>query len=192
MTRRFLVILAVGLLCGLASSWIAYRSCCDRPLVTDAASGDVRAWFRAEFGLDEATIDAIQQSQERFRPECEIHCRDIRDARVALMTLPPDAPEFACTVLMSRRLYPEAPSRKLSALGQWLGLRRDGRAHRALSDALLTAHLLARIQADVCERFAAPLAGRPADHALLCRLQRAPKERLERAVAPPGLTPLTP
>lgn len=93
MTRRFLVILAVGLLCGLASSWIAYRSCCDRPLVTAAASGDVRAWFRAEFGLDEATIDAIQQSQERFRPECEIHCRDIRDARVALMTLPPDAPD---------------------------------------------------------------------------------------------------
>lgn len=114
------------------------------------------------------------------------------ESALAGRPLPPDAPEFACTVLLSRRLYPEAPSRKLSALGQWLGLRRDGRAHRALSDALLTAHLLARIQADVCERFAAPLAGRPADHALLCRLQRAPKERLERAVAAPGLTPLTP
>ena len=90
---------------------------------------------------------------------------------------------FACTVLLSRRVYPEAPSHRLSALGDWLGLRRDGRAHRALSDAELTAQLLIRLQHDVTERFAEPLGGAPACHAALCALQRAPKPQLARALS---------
>lgn len=89
---------------------------------------------------------------------------------------------FACTVLLSRRLYPEAPSHRLSALGDWLGLRRDGQAHRALSDAELTAQLLIRLQRDVTERFAEPLDGAEACHAALCVLQRAPKTQLTKAL----------
>jgi len=104
-------------------------------------------------------------------------------AEMAHADLPPDpAHAFACTVLLSRRLYPEAPSHKLSALAEWLGLQRDGRAHRAMSDADVTAQLLIRLQRDVTERFAAQLGPRSADHALLSVLQRAQRQQLPRCV----------
>jgi DNA polymerase-3 subunit epsilon len=104
-------------------------------------------------------------------------------AEMAHADLPPDpAHAFACTVLLSRRLYPEAPSHKLSALADWLGLQRDGRAHRAMSDADVTAQLLIRLQRDVTERFAAQLGPRSADHALLSVLQRAQRQQLPRCV----------
>lgn len=96
---------------------------------------------------------------------------------------PDPAHEFACTVLLSRRMYPEAPSHKLSALGDWCGLRRDGQAHRAMSDADVTAQLLIRLQRDITERFAPHLGPCSADHALLQALQKANKAHLERAVA---------
>ena len=56
---------------------------------------------------------------------------------------------FACTVLLSRRLYPEAPSHKLGALVDWHRLPRTGQAHRALADAEMAAALLLRIQQDL-------------------------------------------
>jgi DNA polymerase-3 subunit epsilon len=105
-------------------------------------------------------------------------------AECAHAGLAPDpAHQFACTVLLSRRLYPEAPSRSLGPLAAWLGLERDGRAHRAMSDADLTAQLLIRLQRDVEQRFAAELGERPVDHALLERLQRAQRQQLARCVA---------
>lgn len=105
-------------------------------------------------------------------------------AECAHAGLPPDpAHQFACTVLLSRRLYPDAPSRSLGPLADWLGLARDGRAHRAMSDADLTARLLIRLQRDVEQRFAAELGERPVDHALLERLQRAQRQQLARCVA---------
>lgn len=75
---------------------------------------------------------------------------------------------FACTVLLARRMYPQAPNHKLSTLAQHLGLAREGRAHRALSDALVTAAVLGRIQGDLTERHGLPDAG----HAVLCGLQQ--------------------
>lgn len=105
-------------------------------------------------------------------------------AEAALAGVAPDpAHEFACTVLLSRRIYPQAPSHKLGELAAWCGLERSGRAHRALSDAELTAALWLRLQADVAERFAPELAGRPVRHALLHHLQRVPKDKLGRGVA---------
>ena len=66
-----------------------------------------------------------------------------------------DAPQpFACTVLLSRRLYPQAPSHRLGALADYHRLPRTGQAHRALADAEMAAALLARIQADLRERYA--------------------------------------
>ncbi|MBQ0944706.1 3'-5' exonuclease [Ideonella sp. 4Y16] len=110
--------------------------------------------------------------------------RGFWQAEMARADVPPDpAHAFACTVLLSRRLYPEAPSRKLGALGDWLGLERDGRAHRAMSDADLTAQLLIRLQRDVERRFAAELGERAVDHALLERLQRAQRQQLARCIA---------
>ncbi|WP_353234767.1 3'-5' exonuclease [Diaphorobacter ruginosibacter] len=58
---------------------------------------------------------------------------------------------FACTVLLSRRLYPQARSHSLGNIVDHLGLPRAGRAHRALADAEMAAFLLARIQRDLRE-----------------------------------------
>ncbi|OGT99020.1 MAG: DNA polymerase III subunit epsilon [Geobacteraceae bacterium GWC2_48_7] len=49
--------------------------------------------------------------------------------------------EFACSLLTSRRLYPEAPNHKLETLVRYKNLTTDGVHHRALADAEMTAHL---------------------------------------------------
>jgi DNA polymerase-3 subunit epsilon len=109
--------------------------------------------------------------------------RGFWQAEMAHAELPPDpAHDFACTVLLSRRLYPEAPAHKLGTLTEWLGLQRDGRAHRAMSDADVTAQLLLRLQADVADRFGTWLQGCEVDHELLAQLQRAPRGQLQKCV----------
>ena len=95
----------------------------------------------------------------------------------------PDAAQaFACTVLLSRRLYPQAANHRLGTLAAYHRLPSAGRAHRALADAEVTAHLLLRIQQDVAERFAGQLAGREVTHALLAAMQRSARGQLERCV----------
>lgn len=74
---------------------------------------------------------------------------------------------FACTVLLSRRLYPQAPNHKLGTLVDFHGLPRTGQAHRALADAEMAAALLGRIQQDLREQHGVP----QPDHALLVGLQ---------------------
>jgi DNA polymerase-3 subunit epsilon len=109
--------------------------------------------------------------------------RGFWQAELALAGCEPDpAHEFACTVLLARRIYPEAPSCKLGNLAQFHQLPDSGRAHRALADASTTAHLLLRIQQDVARIFAPELGGLAVDHALLMHLQRANKAALKRAV----------
>ncbi|MBJ6727246.1 3'-5' exonuclease [Geomesophilobacter sediminis] len=49
--------------------------------------------------------------------------------------------EFACSLLVARRLYPEAPSHSLGALVNYRKLKTDGVFHRALADAEMTAGL---------------------------------------------------
>ena len=75
---------------------------------------------------------------------------------------------FACTVLLSRRIYPDAPSHSLGRLVDHLGLPRAGRAHRALADAEMAAALLARLQSDLCQRYGVAWP----EHALLMEMQR--------------------
>ena len=82
---------------------------------------------------------------------------------------------FACTVLLSRRIYPQAPSHKLGTLVDYHGLPRMGQAHRALADAEMAAALLARMQQDLCARHALPWP----EHDLLVQLQRCTKARTE-------------
>ena len=81
---------------------------------------------------------------------------------------------FACTVLLSRRLYPQAPSHKLGALVDYHHLPRTGRAHRALADAEMAAALLAQIQHDLRHRWGV---GQPT-HELLMTLQRCAKPKI--------------
>ena len=99
-------------------------------------------------------------------------------AELALAGLPAPQP-FACTVLLSRRLYPEAPSHKLGVLVDYHGLPRTGQAHRALADAEMAAALLARMQHDLRTqwRVAQP------DHALLMALQRCARPAVGKLLA---------
>ena len=99
-------------------------------------------------------------------------------AELALAGVPAPQP-FACTVLLSRRLYPQAPSHKLGVLVDYHGLPRTGQAHRALADAEMAAALLARMQHDLRTqwRVAQP------DHALLMALQRCARPGVGKLLA---------
>ena len=99
-------------------------------------------------------------------------------AELALAGLPAPQP-FACTVLLSRRLYPQAPSHKLGVLVDYHGLPRTGQAHRALADAEMAAALLARMQHDLRTqwRVAQP------DHSLLMALQRCARPAVGKLLA---------
>lgn len=88
-----------------------------------------------------------------------------------------DAQPFACTLLLSRRLYPEAPNHKLGTLAQWHGITPTGRAHRALADAQMAAELWLRIERDVQQAYSAST-----PFGLMCALQRTPRHQLKKAV----------
>lgn len=81
------------------------------------------------------------------------------------------AQPFACTVLLSRRLYPQATSHRLGAMATFHRLLPTGSAHRALADAEMAAALLARIQHDLnrLHGVAAP------SHEMLMALQVCPR-----------------
>ena len=99
-------------------------------------------------------------------------------AELALAGVPAPQP-FACTVLLSRRLYPQAPSHKLGVLVDYHGLPHTGQAHRALADAEMAAALLARMQHDLRTqwRVAQP------DHSLLMELQRCARPAVGKLLA---------
>ena len=90
---------------------------------------------------------------------------------------PPLDDSFACTLLLSRRLFPEVPNHRLGTLAQWHGIVPTGRAHRALADAEVTAELWLRIVGQVQRRYAATV-----PFGLLRALQRTPRAGLERCV----------
>jgi len=50
-------------------------------------------------------------------------------------------PEFACSMLVARRVYQQAPNHKLGTLVEYLQLPTDGTFHRALADARMTSSL---------------------------------------------------
>lgn len=87
--------------------------------------------------------------------------------------------EFLCSLLLSRRIFPQAPSHKLGALVEYANLPVAGRYHRALADAEMAASLLLRLKDELRDRH-------QVDHvsvALLRSIQRAPKGQLERCIA---------
>jgi len=79
---------------------------------------------------------------------------------------------FACTMLLSRRLYPQAPNHKLGTLVDYHRLPRTGAAHRALADAEMAAELLLRIQQDLQRRHEVA----DVDHDLLMALQQCQRQ----------------
>lgn len=57
--------------------------------------------------------------------------------------------DFLCTVLIARRLYPWAPNHKLATLVDLHNIQVEGRHHRALADADMTAKLFMQMQSDL-------------------------------------------
>lgn len=109
--------------------------------------------------------------------------RGFWQAEMARAGVEPDpAHAFACTVLLSRRLWPEAGSHALGEITRFHGIAFSGRAHRAMADALVTAELLLKVQAEVARRFALDLGDAEVDHALLAELQRTPVRWLRRGL----------
>lgn len=84
--------------------------------------------------------------------------------------------EFACSMLVARRLYPGAPSHKLAELIAYTRLDADVRYHRALADAEMAAKLLFAMEGELRRR------GRLRDvtHDLLLKVQRVPKHQLDK------------
>ena len=82
--------------------------------------------------------------------------------------------DFACTMLLSRRVYPDSPNHRLGLLVQLLGLLKTGRAHRAMVDAEMTSHLWCRIQGDLAKTYSL----RFVDHELLKRIQGVSRAQL--------------
>ena len=102
-------------------------------------------------------------------------------AELSRAGLPAPQP-FACTVLLSRRLNPDAPSHKLGALIQRYHLPQTGAAHRALADAEMATELLLHMQNTLRTRHGV---GDP-DHAFLMGLQRISKAAVTKRLASLG------
>jgi DNA polymerase-3 subunit epsilon len=86
--------------------------------------------------------------------------------------------EFVCSMLLSRRLFPQAPSHKLGTLVEYANLRVAGRYHRALADAEMAASLLDRLEGELRGRFKVS----NVSHELLRKIQRVPKHQLEQCL----------
>lgn len=86
--------------------------------------------------------------------------------------------DFACSMLLSRRLFPQAPNHQLGTLVRTLDLPATGRYHRALADAEATAWLFMRIQLEISQRFGLS----SVSHELLLAMQKTSRSQLERCV----------
>lgn len=87
--------------------------------------------------------------------------------------------EFLCSLLLARRLMPDAPSHKLGALIEYANLPVAGRAHRALADAEMAASLLAHLMNELKSRHGI----RQVTHELLRKIQGVPKAKVEQVLA---------
>ena len=69
--------------------------------------------------------------------------------------------QFSCSLLVARRLYPDAPNHKLGTLVQYKNIPHNGTFHRALADAEMTAHLWLEMVEEmkrICNRDHVPFA----------------------------------
>ncbi|MGC5701853.1 3'-5' exonuclease [Pseudomonas sp. NFXW11] len=81
---------------------------------------------------------------------------------------------FACSLLLARRLMPAAPNHKLGTLTAFAGLPHTGQAHRAMADAEMAANLLAHLADDLRHRHGV----RELSHDFLCKLQKVPAAKI--------------
>jgi DNA polymerase-3 subunit epsilon len=86
--------------------------------------------------------------------------------------------EFACSMLLSRRVFPQAPSHKLAVLVEFANLPVAGRYHRALADAEMSASLLARLEEELCNQYKVS----HVSHELMRKIQRTPKLQIAQCI----------
>nr|WP_157396029.1 MULTISPECIES: 3'-5' exonuclease [Ramlibacter] len=91
----------------------------------------------------------------------------------------PATQPFACTLLLSRRLYPQAPSHKLGSLAAFHALPSSGRAHRALADAEVAAALLSQIRHDLRRQYGVG----ECRHDLLVQVQGSARKAVPKVIA---------
>ena len=88
------------------------------------------------------------------------------------------AQPFVCSMLVARRVLPQASSYKLGSLVALAGLPAAARAHRALADAEMAVHLTLYLERELMQRFGVPAV----THQLLGRIQKTPKSALRQCV----------
>lgn len=93
--------------------------------------------------------------------------------------------QFACSMLVSRRLFPGSPNHKLGTLVNHLRIRRTGQFHRALSDAEMAARLVLAIHKKISD----DCCGVHISHAMLRTLQRTKYADVQRTLAKFGEEP---
>ena len=86
--------------------------------------------------------------------------------------------EFACSMLLARRLMPQAPSHQLGVLVDFARLPVAGRYHRALADAEMAASLLTYLADELRRRYELW----DVSHELLRKIQKAPKGQLDQCL----------
>lgn len=87
--------------------------------------------------------------------------------------------EFLCSLLLARRLMPQAPSHKLGALIEYANLPIAGRAHRALADAEMAASLFVHLTDELKSKHGVG----QVTHELLRKIQGVPKAKVEQVLA---------
>jgi DNA polymerase-3 subunit epsilon len=85
---------------------------------------------------------------------------------------------FACSLLLARRLLPNAPDHKLGTLNRWANLPHTGQAHRAMADAEMAANLLQHMADELRQRHGLNNVG----HEVFCSLQKVPKAKIAEAL----------
>lgn len=83
--------------------------------------------------------------------------------------------EFACTLLVARRIFPDAPNYQMGTLVQFAGLPVPIQHHRALADAEMAAALMWRMEQELERRFGLATLS----HSQLRQIQEAPRWGLD-------------
>ena len=87
----------------------------------------------------------------------------------------PHKPEFACSMLVARRVYPDCPNHRLQTLVATRGIPHDGTFHRAAADALMTAHLWSFMLDDLKRQWDLD----PISFSFMQRLMKVSKNRVQ-------------
>ncbi len=86
--------------------------------------------------------------------------------------------DFICSMLLARRILPQAPNHKLGTLVDFAKLPVTGRYHRAEADAEMTAHLMLYMERELRRRFGLGAVS----WQLLARIQKTPARLLQDCV----------